>query len=144
MNSQSTRLPWQEMRRLQRQMEQLIGGLSPALGWPPAANDPPINITRAGDHLIVDALCPGVDKETIDVTVVGTAITLHGDRRRPADADQAIHHRRERPQGAFTRSFSLNDRVDPDSASATYRNGILSVRLKRAGDPPPKKITINQ
>ena len=80
MNSPSTRRSWHEMRRLQRQMEQLIGGLSPTLGWPLTAKDPPINITRAGDHLIIDALCPGVDKETIDVTVVGTVITLHGDR----------------------------------------------------------------
>ena len=62
-NSPSTRRSWQEMRRLQRQMEQLIGGLSPMLGWPLTAKDPPINITSAGDHLIIDALCPGVDKE---------------------------------------------------------------------------------
>ena len=62
MNSPSTRRSWHEMRRLQRQMEQLIGGLSPTLGWPLTAKDPPINITRAGDHLIIDALCPAWTK----------------------------------------------------------------------------------
>jgi HSP20 family protein len=52
------------------------------------------------------------------------------------------YHRRERPLGAFTRTLSVGERLDPDRTEATYTNGILRLKLARAPEAEPKKIAI--
>jgi HSP20 family protein len=132
----------QEMRRLQHQMEHLFAGLTPALRWPLTGEYPPINFTRTDDGLALEAACPGVDRNTIDVTVVGDVVTIRGERREEPDSEGARYQRRERPLGTFTRAVALDERLDPDKAQATYRNGILRVQLARAPEVTPKKISI--
>src|SRR5947207_1572408 len=56
--------PWQEMRRLQRDMEHLFADVSPAWRWPLTGEYPPINVTRADAGTSLEALCPGVDRAT--------------------------------------------------------------------------------
>jgi Hsp20/alpha crystallin family protein len=52
------------------------------------------------------------------------------------------HHRRERQFGPFARTIRLGERFDPDRVEATYRDGILRIRVSRAVDTTPRKITI--
>jgi HSP20 family protein len=145
MDPRSQRHPYQEMRRLQQQMEHLFAGLSPALRAPTAGEYPPINFTRKDDGITLEALCPGVDRESVDVTVVGDVVTIRGDRKpefEDGEGTEARYLRRERPCGPFARAVSLNERLDPDRADATYANGILRVQLARAPETAPKKIPI--
>jgi HSP20 family protein len=142
MEPRSQRHPWQEMRRLQHQMEHLFAGLTPEVRWSLTGEYPPINFTRKDDGLTLEAMFPGVDRDTLDVTVVGDVVTVRGQRTQEADAAQARYHRRERPSGAFTRAVAVGERLNPDSAEATYRNGILRVQLARAPEATPKKIAI--
>lgn len=142
MESRSQRHPLQEMRRLQHQMEHLFAGLTPALRWPLTGEYPPVNFTRKDDGLTLEAMCPGIDRNTLDVTVVGDVVTIRGQRVPEPDAAQARYHRRERPTGTFTRAVSIDERLNPDSAEAAYRNGILRVQLARAPEVTPKKIAI--
>jgi HSP20 family protein len=142
MEQRSQRHPLQEMRRLQHQMEHLFAGLTPALRWPLTGDYPPINFTRKDDGLVLEAACPGIDRDSLDVTVVGDVVTIRGERKEEPDAAQARYQRRERPTGAFTRAISLDERLDPDRAEATYRDGILRVQVARAPEVTPKKISI--
>jgi HSP20 family protein len=142
MEPRSQRHPWQEMRRLQHQMEHLYAGLTPALRSSLTGEYPPINFTRKDNGLTLEAMCPGVDRNTLDVTVVGDVVTVRGQRTPEADAAQASYYRRERPSGAFARSIVLNERLNADGADATYRNGILRVQLSRAPEASPRKIAI--
>jgi HSP20 family protein len=142
METQSIWHPWQEMRRLQREMEHLVGDLSPAWRWPLTGDYPPLNVTRTDTGLAVDALCPGVERDTIDVTVVGDALTIRCERKAPEDVPLERYHRRERPVGVFTRTIAVGERFDPDRTEARYTNGILHVELARAPEAAPKKIPI--
>jgi len=134
--------PWQEMRRLQREMEHVFGNLTPTGRWPLAGDYPPLNITRSDGGLTVEALCPGVERDTLDITVVGNALTIRCERKPPADVPPERFHRRERPVGTFTRTVAVGERFDPDRTQATYTNGILRVALSRAAEAAPKKIPI--
>ena len=142
MDPRQTRHPFQEMRRLQREMERLFGDLTPAWRWPLTGEYPPISVTRRDDGILLDALCPGVDREGLDVTVVGDAVTIRGERKEPPDATEARYHRRERIVGSFARTVRLGDRLDSDRAEATYTNGRLQVRLLPSPGTMPKKIPI--
>jgi HSP20 family protein len=132
--------PWQDMRRLQREMEQLVSRV-PALRWPLRGEYPPLNVMRDENGIVVEAAFPGVDRTSLDVTVVGDAVTIQGERTAEPGIPEERYHRRERPLGAFTRTVSVGERLNPDQAQATYTNGILRVQLTGA-ETAPKKIAI--
>lgn len=142
MSAPSTLHPWQEMRRLQHEMEHLFGGLAPAAHGGFADEYPPVNLTRDDKVVTLEALCPGVDRPSLDITVVGDAVTIRGERKAEPEVPDERYYRRERPIGVFTRTVSLGERLDPDATQASYRNGILRLQLARAPEATPKKITI--
>jgi HSP20 family protein len=129
------------MRRLQRDLETLFDrsvGHQPA----PGGDFPPINVTRVEQGLVVEMLCPGVDRGTLDLALVGDALTVRGERRPEAVPDNR-YHRRQRQVGPFTRMVKVGDRFDPDRVEATYRDGVLRVQLTRAPQAATRKITIS-
>lgn len=132
--------PWQEMRRLQREMEHIVARV-PTLRWPLRGEYPPLNVMRNENGIVVEALFPGIDRASLDVTVVGDAVTIHGERKAEPGIPEERYHRRERPLGTFTRTVSVGERLDANKAQATYTNGILRVQLTSA-DAAPKKIAI--
>jgi HSP20 family protein len=133
--------PWQEMQRLQREMQQLFGAGS-AFRWPLTGEYPPLNVTRASDGITIEALCPGVDRSKLDVTVVGESVAIRGERQPPPDAPDDRYRRRERSVGSFARTVSLGERFDPDRTQASYADGILRLKLARVPEASPKRIHI--
>jgi HSP20 family protein len=134
--------PWQEMRRLQGAMEHLAADMTPNYRWPLTGQYPPLNMTRTDKGITLEALCPGVDRASLDITVVGDAVTVRGERKTDPDVPEDRYYRRERPLGPFTRSLSLGEELDPDRTQATYSHGILRVELARAPEATPKKIPV--
>ena len=141
MNAHTFRHPWHEMLRLQREMERVFSGLTPSGRWPLMAEYPPIAISRGENTLTVESLCPGVERSTLDVTLVGEALTIRCERKAPADVAEERYRRRERPVGVFTRTIDVAERFDPDRTEATYKHGVLRVQLGRTG-VAPKKIAV--
>lgn len=142
MESRPTPHPFQEMRRLQREMDRLFGDLTPGWRWPLTGEYPPINLTRRDDQMTLDALCPGVDRAGLEITVIGDAVTIRGERKAEPDVPDARYHRRERTVGMFARTIQLGERLDSDRSQATYTNGCVHVTLARSPEATPKKISI--
>lgn len=55
----------------------------------------------------------------------------------------STYHVMERAYGAFQRSIPLPRNVDTDKAKASYKNGVLTVRLPKVGGKPAKSITVS-
>jgi len=142
MDARSMWDPWQEMRRLQREMEHLFADATPAWRWPLGGEYPPVNVTRGDNGLVLEAPCPGVDRRSLDVTVVGDAVTIRGERKAEEGVPEERYHRRERQLGSFSRTMGLGERLDAEHTRATYSSGILRLQLARAPEAMPKKITI--
>jgi HSP20 family protein len=130
------------MRRLQRDLETLFDRSVGHQPSPGGGDFPPINVTRVEHGLLVEMLCPGVDRGTLDLTLVGDALTVRGERRAEAVPDNR-YHRRQRQVGPFTRMIKVGDHFDPDRVEATYRDGVLRVQLTRAPQTATRKITIS-
>ena len=142
MDIRTIRNPWYEMRRLQREMEHLFGNLTPAWRWPLTGEYPPVNITRGDTGIMVEALCPGVDRASLDISVVGDALTIRGERKADPNVSEEQYRRRERSLGPFTRTVQVGEPLDPDRTQASYTTGILRVQLARVPEATPKKIPI--
>jgi HSP20 family protein len=121
-------------------MEHLAGDL-PAARWSLTGEYPPINLTRDDKGITLEALCPGADRASLDLTVVGDAVTIRGERKPEPDVADDRYYRRERPVGPFTRTVGIGEPLDTEHTQANYANGILRVQLAR-GAEAPKKIAI--
>src|SRR5258706_12285400 len=91
---------------------------------------PPVDIYQNGDHeLGLKAELPDMAREDIDITVENSVLTIKGEKRLSSDVKEEQFHHVERRYGAFSRSFSLPQTVDPSKVGAEYRHGVLTVRL---------------
>lgn len=104
---------------------------------------PPVDIFEKDDTLYLRAELPGMRKEDIDLRIENGVLTLTGERRRDEILAQATGHRLERLSGTFTRSFTLPTTVDAGKIAASYRDGVLEVRLPKSEASKPKRVEIH-
>ena len=104
---------------------------------------PLINLYEDRDHVYVEALAPGVDVESLSLTVIGNVLSISGEKRRtPDNIPPEAFHRDERAAGKFVRTVDLPVEVDADQVKAAYQHGLLMVTLAKAAAAKPKQITV--
>jgi HSP20 family protein len=136
-------LPSVELARIRREMEGLLDQfVTRAAGdLADAGVFPPVNVSEDADHYYVRALLPGVDAQQLEISAVNQTLTVSGARRAPREAG-ASYHRRERPEGEFSRSVTLPNRFDADRIQARYVDGVLTVTLPKPEAAKPRRVTV--
>ncbi len=132
---------WREMDRLQREMNRLFEDYSPSRVRS-APSYPAMNVWTNENGMIVTAEVPGVRPEDIDINVVGETLTLSGQRLPDETGEAARYHRQERGYGKFARTLQLPFPVAVEQVEATFKDGVLNVRLPRAEEDKPRKISV--
>ena len=122
-------------RDLDRLTQQVLGTTSR-----PAAM--PIDAYRAGDEFVVQFDLPGVDADSIDLTVEKNVLTVHAERRR-TEAEGVEMLVGERPQGMFSRQLFLGEALDTERIDANYADGVLTLKLPVAERAKPRRVPIN-
>ena len=104
----------------------------------------PMDIYRTKDgNYHVEADLPGVEPDTVEVTVEHGILTIKADRAPGyGDSEQVIVA--ERPQGSFIRRLSLGEGVDPDHLTADYANGVLQVTIPASPKKQARRIEVTQ
>lgn len=130
---------WSRMDRMSREMDRLFGRTRSAaqVGVYPA-----LNLFDDGECIVLRAEVPGMDAEELEINATGKALTIVGERKRPATDDQANAHRRERGYGRFRRAITLPQEIDPDKVRASYKLGVLEVIMPKAEAAKPRKIEV--
>ena len=134
--------PFGRTASMWREMERLASGRSRCPGLSAAPCYPAMNVWTNEDGAVVTAELPGMDPETIDISVQNDTLTVRGRRERDEVQEGETFHRRERGCGGFTRSFQLPFQVASSQVEASYTKGVLSIVLPRAEVDKPKKIAI--
>jgi HSP20 family protein len=123
--------PFREFDQLAQQL--LSGGRAP--------RSFPMDAYRRGDDFFVHLDLPGVDHESIDVTVEGQSLTITAERRFEHEHEDEIIVK-ERPQGRFSRELRLSTMVDSGAIEATFEDGVLTLRLPVAAQAKPRRVEI--
>lgn len=102
----------------------------------------PIDIYRSDDGAYhVETDLPGVDPDSIEVTVEHNTLTIKAERGpRYGDDEQVIVA--ERPQGMFTRQLALGEGVDSENLTAGYSEGVLHVTIPASPKAQARRIDI--
>jgi len=102
-----------------------------------------INLYEDTEALYVEALAPGVESNTLNVSVVGSTVSIAGEKRRVAgDVQPEAFHRSERATGKFVRHIALPLAVDENNVQADYTHGLLTVTLPKTAQAKPKQIAV--
>lgn len=103
---------------------------------------PSMNIVNTEDAVYVYLFAPGIDPKTLGLTLQQNLLTIEGQRPLRLD-EKATHYRQERFAGDFRRSVALPQDVDPEQVNASYRDGIVEIRVKRQQSAKPRQIEIH-
>ncbi len=100
-------------------------------------------VEETGKDVVVRVEVPGMDKEDCRITIEGNMLYLSGEKRLERETHDSTYHVMERAYGAFQRAIPLPRNVDIDQAKASYKNGVLTVRLSKAGSNTAKSIPVS-
>jgi HSP20 family molecular chaperone IbpA len=132
------------MNDFDRCMESFFGEspLTPALRN--YSTEPAVDIREAADAYVLEAELPGYDEKNIEVHVDGGVLTIETKSEEKTD-EKAAEDRyviRERRSASFSRSFKLPENADMDAISANFKNGLLSLEIKKRAETKKRVIQI--
>ncbi len=104
---------------------------------------PPVDIYETPEHeVVLKAELPEMKREEITVTFENNVLTLTGERKFQEEARKDSYQRMERHYGSFSRSFTLPATIDAARISATYKDGVLTIKLPQREEAKPKQIAV--
>ena len=106
-------------------------------GWAPA-----IDVRENDEGYVFAAELPGLSKDDVSITLENNVLTFSGERKFEDESDGNDYRRIERAYGTFARSFTLPSKVDQESVTAEFKNGVLSITVPKAETAKPQKIEI--
>jgi HSP20 family protein len=132
-----------ELDRLQREMQQAFE-ISPSIRGFGRGGFPAMNVGGTPQSVEIYAFAPGLEPSSLDVNLDRGVLTISGERKAslPAPEEKAAVHINERFAGRFSRVVSLSDDLDPNAVTASYRDGVLHLSIKRRESAQPRRITV--
>jgi HSP20 family protein len=101
------------------------------------------DVAEHRDEIVVTADLPGFEREEIDVSVSGDRLTIRAEQEYDEEREDGEYLRRERRHASVRRTLTLPEGIDEDAASASYKNGVLTVTLpKMTSDEESRHIDI--
>ena len=95
------------------------------------------------DELVLNVELPGVREKDISLSITGDLLTVKGERAFNQELKDENYVHLERVYGKFERSIQLPMPVQADRVKATFRDGVLEVKLPKAEEVKPKDIKID-
>ncbi len=85
---------------------------------------------------------PGIEKEDIEVNISGNLLTVKGEKKKEGEIKEENYYRLERPYGSFSRTVELPKEVQIEQARASFKNGVLEIRLPKTEEAKKKEIKV--
>jgi HSP20 family protein len=93
--------------------------------------------------MVIKAEIPGMKKEDVNVSITGNTVTISGEKKQEEKVEKKDYYRVERSYGSFCRNFRLPDDVNSDKVKASFKDGVLEVRMPKTKEGKQKKIEIS-
>lgn len=141
------RNPRATLPTLQDRINRVFDEMFPALGeeredfglfeWRPT-----VDTYEKDDSIMIKAELPGVKKDDVSIDVNNNVLSIKGERKDEENMEEGDYYRRERFYGNFQRAFTLPENVDTDKIEASFKDGVLEVKVPKTEESKGKKIEI--
>ena len=101
-----------------------------------------IDVYQTPAEIVVESAIAGVRPEDLEVNVSTDSVSVRGKRHHEKEVSDEDYFYRECYWGRFSRSIILPQEIDPDGASVTLKNGILTVHLPKINRKKSKKLKV--
>jgi HSP20 family protein len=138
--------PSRDLTDIQTHMNRLFDNF---LGQPSASGlmerrwAPAVDMYETENEVVISAELPGISEKDIHLSITGDLLTIQGERHGGDEVQDGSHYRRERWFGKFERALALPMPVETGQVKATYRDGVLTVKLPKVEEIKPKEIKID-
>jgi HSP20 family protein len=115
---------------------------------------PRVDVSETSKEVTLKVELPGVEEKDIEVSLSGNELTVKGEKKSEQEEKKdgenggRVFHRVERSFGAFQRTMTIPFDVEPDTVSAEFKDGVLTITLPKpqgAGEQPqPRRIEVKR
>ncbi|MHC1567544.1 MAG: Hsp20/alpha crystallin family protein [Candidatus Syntropharchaeia archaeon] len=144
--------PWEELRRMQEWINEMFA----EFGMPPygrrmlprtgeeglATVTPSTDVINRESEIVVRADIPGVDKEGISVELKGNTLEINAEKKKEEEEKGEGFIKKERYYSKYYRQIELPTEVDKERIDATFKDGVLEIKLPKKEAAEIKKITV--
>jgi HSP20 family protein len=138
--------PFEDTGTLRRAMDRLFDDFfttrRPSRDLAEMAWEPAVEMYETDHDVVVRAEMPNIDPKAVDITVTNDAITLKGVTKHDEEQKDRNYYRREIRYGAFSRTLPLSTEVKAADATATYKDGVLEVRVPKSERVKPTSVKV--
>lgn len=136
--------PFDDLASLRESMDKLFEDLITRAPRGPVmtAWQPAVEVFETEHDVVVRAELPGVDPKQVEITATNDAITIKAEARAEQEDKGRNYVRRELRYGSFVRTLALPDGVRGDQAKASFKNGILEIRVPKSERANPKSVKV--
>jgi HSP20 family protein len=103
---------------------------------------PIVDVFEEKDDIVVKAELPGIEKDNIEVNLTDHTLTIKGEKKKEEEIKEENYYRAERSYGSFLRTLDLPRDVRADQVKASFKNGILEVRMPKTEEAKAKEIKV--
>lgn len=104
---------------------------------------PAVDVYEEKGDVVVRADLPGLRKDDIELSLTDTTLRIKGKREKAEEITEDDYHYWERSFGAFSRTIELPVPIKTEAARATFKDGVLEVRLPKAAGAERKRIDVH-
>ncbi len=136
-----------EIAKLREKMNHILSGASIDAEQPESLDEvdwmPPLDVLENSDEIIVRTDIPGMKPDEIDLSISGNILRIKGERKREIEREDENYHAIERGYGRFSRKIMLPAPAKVDAITASYRDGVLTVRLPKIGEKKTGRVKVD-
>jgi HSP20 family protein len=104
--------------------------------------NPAVDVHQTADEIVVSASLPGLKAEDVDITITGQTLSIRGEFKADEKVERDQYLYRERRFGTFHRQVELPVRVQGDATTATFEDGVLTLKIPKAEEVKPRQIKV--
>jgi HSP20 family protein len=137
--------PLDEVGAVRRSMDRLFDELftrRPVRDLAFVNREPAVEMLETENEVVVRAELPDIDPKQVDISVTNDAITLQGTRKHEEEHPGRNYYRRELQYGSFARTLPLATEVRSADAKATYKDGVLEVKIPKSERVKPASVKV--
>lgn len=141
--------PWRERKEVEKFRKEVDRLFERFFEWRPSFFragegewEPVVDLSETSQAIILRAELPGMEADDIDVSITGHSITIKGERKQEKEEQDENFHKIERSYGMFSRTIQLPVEIDPDKVKATYKKGVLTLKMPKVKAETVKKVQI--
>lgn len=101
-----------------------------------------VNVGETKDAFTLKAELSGLNREDVKITCEGNVLTISGEKKTEKASGDKKMHRVECSSGSFRRSFTLPSGLKPEDVEPVFKDGVLTVTVRKAHGKPPKKVRV--